>query len=111
MKEHFCGKYICRSIASNILILTTDNYYVLAKMSINTSLPNKIKFIGGAMSKDDLKENILDPFECVKREIYEEIGLTIVPSNKILPAYFITRKNLSFINTLYIYKTELSRDD
>lgn len=106
---NFLSEYVCRSIASNVLILTSDNYYVLAVMSGKTSLPNKVKFIGGSLSNEDLTNNILDPLKCIKRETYEEIGLTL--ESNIIPRYFITRSNLSFVNILHITKIDISHKE
>lgn len=111
VSQNFIGKYICRSIAANVLILTSDDFYVLAVMSSKTSLPNKIKFIGGSLSEDDLTQNILDPLKCTKRETYEEIGLTLETDINITPRYFMTRPNLSFINILHIANVDLSHKD
>lgn len=114
LERKFIGQYICRSLASNVLIITSDNYYVLAKMSERTSLPNKIKFIGGALSEDDLINNQLDLLKCIERETFEELGITLENNNKVVsikPRYFITRENLSFINTLFIANLDISRED
>ncbi|MBQ8740426.1 MAG: hypothetical protein IJY79_02620 [Clostridia bacterium] len=109
--KKFIGEHICRSLASNILILTSDNYYVLAVMSGKTSLPNKVKFIGGSLSEEDLTNSILDPLKCVKRETYEEIGLKFESNINITPRYFMTRANLSFVNILYVAEIDMSHKD
>lgn len=111
VKMNFQGEYICRSIAASALFLTNDNYYVLGKMSSDTSLAGKIKFIGGAISKEDFIRNEFQPIECIKREVKEEIGLDL--NNKVIvenmqPSCFITRKNLSFINICFKVKLNLS---
>ncbi len=114
VNNNFCGENICRSIASNILPLTSDNYYVLAVMSEWTSLANKIKFIGGAFSKEDICNNKFEPLRCIERETYEELGIAISNKDKVLsvePKYFITRKNLSFINFLFIANLTYSSED
>ena len=99
----------CRSIASNVLILTSDDFYVLATMSRNTALPKKIKFIGGTFSEDDLDQNILIPRKCSIRETREEIGVNLDDCNLVkcmTPLYFLTRENMSFVNVLFL--TELN---
>jgi 8-oxo-dGTP pyrophosphatase MutT (NUDIX family) len=104
-KKNFVGRYICRSLAANILFLTSDGYYVLAVMSDRTSLPGKIKFIGGAFSKGDVKDGEIDAFHCIKREVKEEIGLDMENQNifhHASPKYFVTRPNLSFLNILFV---------
>ena len=102
VKNDFSGKYICRSIASNILPITSDGYYILGVMAKNTSLSSKIKFIGGALSEHDLCEDRLEPLKCIKRETLEEIGLDINEKKDVLnlePKYFVTRKDLLFLLT------------
>lgn len=114
VKKNFTGNYICRSLAANILFLTSDNYYVLAVMSGKTSLPNKIKFIGGAFSKDDIKSGKIDAFTCIDREVQEEIGLSISNKNiitNVCPKYIVTRKNFSFINILFMSELNISRNE
>lgn len=114
VKNNFSGKYICRSLASNIIPLTSDNYYVLAVMSEWTSLANKIKFIGGSLSKDDISNKILEPSKCIKRETYEEVGIELndlSQAKNVVPIYFITRKNMSFINVLFSADLALSSKD
>lgn len=111
VKQNFEGEHICRSIATSALFITSDNYYVLGKMSSSTSLADKIKFIGGAIDKDDFINNEFQPIECIKREVKEEIGLTLDDKSKvesINSSYFITRKNLSFINVCFRIKLNMS---
>lgn len=111
VKQDFQGEYICRSIATSALFITNDNYYVLGKMSSDTSLPGNIKFIGGAISKEDFIENELHPIEGIKREVKEEIGLDLDDKSKVESvnsSYFITIKNLSFINICFKIKLNLS---
>lgn len=112
-KNNFEGDYVCRSIATNVLPITTDNQYVLGAMSNSTSLSNKIKFIGGSMSEDDFVQNRLEPLKCAKRETLEEIGIDLNDKKYVEsyePIYFITRKNLSFINVLYLVHLNISSD-
>ncbi|MCD4669281.1 MAG: hypothetical protein K8S14_02420 [Actinomycetia bacterium] len=114
MKNNFTEDHICRSVAANVLPLTSDNYFILGAMAENTSLPNKIKFIGGAMSEDDLCGDFLEPLKCVTRETREEIGLDLGNHPHILklePRYLITRKNWFFINTLYYAQLNISKGE
>lgn len=111
LKQKSLGDFTCRSIASNALILTSDNYYVMGSMSGNTSLPYKIKFIGGAISTDDLLNNSFDPRSCVIREVKEEIGISLTNKDVIdnfKPIYYLTRENLSFINVLFLAQLKMT---
>lgn len=114
MKNNFTGKYICRTVACNILLLTSDNYFVLGIMDKNTSLPHKIKFIGGAISEDDLNEDLLDPLKCITRETCEEIGFNLDNNSYILkpePRYIVTRKHWSFFNILFYTHLQIPKND
>lgn len=95
----------CRSVASNALFLTSDNYFVLGKMQKTTSLPEKIKFIGGAVDKEDIGDfNRVDFKKCIKRECNEEIGIELTDERyvkKIEPLTYITRPYLTFVNVLF----------
>lgn len=111
LKQNFEGDNICRSIATSGLFITSDNYYVLGEMAKGTALAGKIKFIGGAISNEDIIDNEFSPLECIKREINEEIGLNLDDKYKveeIKEDYIITRKNLSFINIYFKIKLKLS---
>lgn len=107
--------YSCRSMASNALFLTSDNYFVLGKMKNTTSLPGKIKFIGGSVAKEDINSlNKVDVEECIKRECNEEIGIDITDKQyveNIEPIAYITRKHLTFVNTLFCARLSKSKNE
>ncbi len=108
--KNFTGKNICKSIASNAIILTSDNFLVFVKMSSNTSSPKIIKFIGGSFSESDRKGELLDPKNCVTREIFEECGVAFTNENthKFEEYLLITRKNMAFLNFLFFIETKLT---
>ncbi len=105
-------KVPCVSVAVNALIVTSDNYLVLGKMSNTTALPNKIKFIGGALDKRDLSNDYFNIDSTLKREIEEEVGLTLdcntteYLKNKLI----MTRQNLSFFAILVEVKLNISKE-
>lgn len=105
--------YSCRSLAANALFLTNDNYLVLGKMRDTTSFPGKIKFIGGAVSEDDIADNgNVDTLGCMKRECREEVGID--PNDKDLvkriePLCYITRPHFTFLNTLFLVELNISK--
>lgn len=111
-KNNFLGDYVCRSIAANAILLTSDGYLVFASMSSKTSLANTIKFIGGAFSNDDIFGNNLDAKKCILRELLEETGIDFSKEISSLSEFlFITRKNLSFLNILFLLQTTMSRKE
>ncbi len=102
----------CISIACNSILKTTDNFLVFAKMSSETHLSNKIKFIGGSIDDADIIENIFEIQKCMNRELMEEIGqsfsdLSSTKSHK--PSYIITRNQLTFFNFLYIIDINMDK--
>lgn len=101
----------CRSIASNILLITSDDYFVLGRMSNETSLSRIIKFIGGAVSLDDIQDNKIDFDQCISREFKEEIGLDLHSEYfyNVQPTYIVTRKGVSFYNVLFTCQTKYDR--
>lgn len=102
----------CISIACNVILITSDDYLVFAKMSSNTNFPNKIKFIGGAIDDVDISGNTFDLQKCIDRELKEEIGLSVneLSCSKVhKPNYIITRNELTFFNFLHIITTDIDK--
>lgn len=107
--------YSCRSMASNALFLTSDNYFVLGKMQNTTSLPGKIKFIGGSVEREDISTlNRVDITKCIRRECNEEIGINIdneIYVEDLKPIAYITRTHLTFLNTLFFVKLLINKKE
>ena len=113
-KNNFVGNYGCRSVAVNLLPITMDGYYVLALMNVKTSMPNTIKFIGGAISNADLEIEKFNLYKSIRRETLEEIGIDLSDKKNVQncePIYFLTRKNLSTVIVLFKAVLELSKDE
>lgn len=68
-----------RSLFSGIIFETRDSYYLLIKNRYGI-----INLIGGTASKMDFIKDTFNPFLCLKREVYEEIGLNIEDKNDII---------------------------
>lgn len=102
----------CVSVACSVILKTTDDYLVFAKMASNTQFPNKIKFIGGAIDDLDIVVDRFNLKNCIDRELKEEIGLSVreLSSTRLKePIYIITRDELSFFNFLYIIDIDMDR--
>ncbi|AUD63495.1 hypothetical protein BK010_07750 [Tenericutes bacterium MO-XQ] len=109
---NFKGENLCRSIASSVLITTSDDYLVFGKMSLNTTFKNIIKLIGGAFSNEDMKQNKENARNCALRELKEEVGLDYNSYKGQLSDYLIaTRHNLSFINFIFLLKSKLTKSE
>lgn len=110
-KNNKSVEYICRSLAANVLPITSDNFFVFGKMSQWTSLSNKIKFIGGSLNNEDIEESYISPLKCARREMLEELGIDMFNKkhvNQFKPVLIITRKNLTFFNILYSVKLNIT---
>lgn len=110
-KKDFNIECVCRSIATSALFLTNDDYYVFGKMSSSTSLAGITKFIGGTISSEDFIDNEFNSYECVKREVKEEVGIDLndksIIQNVDLHKY-LTLENFSFINVCYKVRMNIS---
>lgn len=102
----------CISVAANCIVETSDKYLVVAKMHASTSLAGKLKFIGGAISKDDLTNDNFDLEKAARRELLEEVGIPLTfddedsQENKNL---LLTRPGVNFYNNLFYVKSSLSK--
>lgn len=112
--NYLIEEHRCKSIAANVLLRTIDGYYILAIMGNKTALSNKIKFIGGSVSNEDVFENKIILENCVIRETYEEIGVDLTDKTlvkNVSPKYIITRDNFSFFNLLFISDLKIKSTD
>jgi 8-oxo-dGTP pyrophosphatase MutT (NUDIX family) len=103
----------CRSVAIDALPITADDYYVLGRMDANTSFPNKVKFIGGAVDSADRIDGRFDPSRTLTRELSEETGFTKVLFDgeaAALPLLILARKGLITLNFLYTVRLTLDRE-
>ena len=73
-------KYKCMVIYTAALVETVDNYIIIGEMASNTSTPGRLQFAGGGLDKGDLDEKYykIDLYKNLKREIKEELGISIV---------------------------------
>lgn len=107
-------KNSCRSMAANALLITSDDYIVLGKMSCSTSLANRVKFIGGAFDQADFCDEIVDIKRCMIREVKEEVGLDLNDNETVVgikPIAILTREKFSFANTLFRVDIKLDKSE
>lgn len=70
-------EYRCISPWSGVLLLTSDNYWVVGQMNKLTSFADGFQIPGGAVDKKDIKDGKIDINENLKREVKEEVNLDL----------------------------------
>lgn len=71
------GKYRCCSPWGGILLLTSDNYFVVGEMDETTSIPYGLQISGGGLDIADIENGIGDMNSTIKRELKEELNLDL----------------------------------
>jgi len=81
-QQEFPNQKSTNVLSTGCVSITSDNYVVLGKRSLQLSVsPGKITIVSGMADNEDIiKNNQVDVFGCITREIKEEIG---VNSNEI----------------------------
>jgi|GEM_PF-6907053 len=81
-QQKFSNEKSTNVLSTGCISITSDNYIVLGKRSLQLSVsPGKITIVSGMADDEDIiKNNQVDVFGCITREIKEEIG---VNSNEI----------------------------
>lgn len=70
-------KFRCIAPWVGILLLTNDGYWIVGEMNGHTSFPNGIQLPGGGIDKKDIKDKNIDIQQALKRELKEEINLSL----------------------------------
>ena len=70
-------KYRCIAPWSGLLLLTNDGYWVVGQMAKTTSFAGGFQIPGGGVDKKDIKDNRIDMYENLKREVKEEVNLDL----------------------------------
>ncbi len=70
-------EYRCIAPSAGILLLTSDNYFVVGKMSDRTSVPKCLQISGGGIEASDIQNQIFNVDMCIKRELKEELNLNL----------------------------------
>ena len=70
-------RYRCCSPWGGILLLTSDNYFVIGEMNNTTSIPYCLQIYGGGIDIADIKNGIIDINSNIKRELKEELNLNL----------------------------------
>lgn len=70
-------RYRCCSPWGGILLLTSDDYFVIGEMNNTTSIPYCLQISGGGIDIADIKNGIIDINSNIKRELKEELNLNL----------------------------------
>jgi hypothetical protein len=104
----------CISVAVNSLLETLDGYYVLGKMASNTSLADKVKFIGGAISREDLLNDQFQIRNTIIRELQEEVGFKeeyLISEEAMAEVLIMTKEDFMLFNVLVSVPLNLTMED
>jgi 8-oxo-dGTP pyrophosphatase MutT (NUDIX family) len=107
-------KYYSKSIYTKAVILTTDQKYIIGKVSKKTLNKHEYNLIGGVLSKSESEVNSgKDLFNSLLREIEEELGLTNkeILKTVLIGATLSTRLKIGliFLVTLNLNSEELQK--
>ncbi len=65
-------EFACRAVYSAAVVITRDNHLLAGRMAAHTSSPGQIQCAGGGVEL--ALDGTLDPGECCRREVAEELG-------------------------------------
>lgn len=72
-----CKRYECRNISAGSLLETSDGYFVLGELDINTSFPTILDVPGGNIDKKDISDGKIDCLKTIIRETKEEVNIDL----------------------------------
>ena len=101
----------CRVVYTSALVETIDGQFVFGEMANHTSTPKRLQCSGGGIEHIDIKGNIVDLNNNIKRELFEEIGIDINDKCIILESFPKYMKSGGLDNFIsIIFKISLSID-
>ena len=104
-------KYKCISPWSGLLPLTNDGYWVVGQMAKTTSFAGGFQIPGGCVDKKDIKDNKIDMYENLKREVREEINLDLDKINFEFEFLECPTEKRNVYGFLAIGKLDMSKDE
>lgn len=70
-------RYRCCSPWGGILLVTSDDYFVVGEMDKTTSIPYGLQISGGGIDVADIENGIVNINSNIKRELKEELNLNL----------------------------------
>lgn len=70
-------EYECRNISAGSLLETSDDYFVVCELDMNTSYPTVLQMPGGNVDKKDIDNDKVDCLKTIIREVKEEVNIDL----------------------------------
>lgn len=114
-QKNCLSKNICRSISSIALLETSDNYFILAKMTKDSPYKDLYQCIPSLIEKNDCKNKIkgeLDPKRAIIRKVKKELNLDISDKYESMEcSKLIVGENISSIGFFYHINIDYSKEE
>ncbi len=76
-------EYECRNISAGSLLETSDDYFVVCELDMNTSYPTVLQVPGGNIDKKDINDGHIDCLKTLIRETKEEVNIDLNDKKKV----------------------------
>ena len=76
-------EYECRNISAGSLLETSDDYFVVCELDMNTSYPTVLQVPGGNIDKKDINDRHIDCLKTLIRETKEEVNIDLNDKKKV----------------------------
>ena len=104
-------KYKIIHIWSGILLETKDNYFAIGEMGDTTSVPGCLQIPGGGTSDEDIKGDILDIDDNLKRELKEELNINLDSIKYEIKYLEVPSKKRSVYGFLAVGKLNMTKEE
>ena len=75
-QKKFSNELSANPLSVGIIIVTNDNYVLLGKRKEKGSQEGKLTLPSGMVDNEDIQNNMVDVFGAIKREVWEETGIS-----------------------------------
>lgn len=91
-QKKFPSELSANPLSVGIIIVTNDNYILLGKRKEKGSQEGKLTLPSGMVDGDDVQNNMVDVFGAIKREVWEETGISDAKLHNLLCYRLILNK-------------------